>query len=184
MMDWTDQPTGDKETMTWNEITSTDGVLDSGKPWTSTLRPRGFALAEALEAEPSDELLIKYIDIVKDADVSLTGTQIDNLARELAKREMRGRQVSEYTRRYVLRYRDDDDLNAGRFVVRDDSTGPMSSGGYPYPAPSIVYATVFETATSAKKYDISDQFDVWEIDYVLVRKVESRIVTVEKKVWE
>lgn len=47
---------------------------------------------------------------------------------------------------FVLMYED------GTFVKRDDSTGPMSTGGYPYPVLEVEEATWFESIEAAAKY--------------------------------
>lgn len=47
---------------------------------------------------------------------------------------------------YLLRYTD------GRYVQRDDSTGPMSTGGYPFPVADIERATQWNTPEEAASY--------------------------------
>ena len=47
---------------------------------------------------------------------------------------------------FVLQYKD------GKFVKRDDSTGPMSTGGYPFPVDSIEDATRWDTIEEAARY--------------------------------
>jgi len=62
---------------------------------------------------------------------------------------------------YVMRY-----LN-GLYVQRDDSTGPMSTGGYPTPVPDIEDATVWDDLESAMKYQQmfirSTPFEIFQV---------------------
>lgn len=48
--------------------------------------------------------------------------------------------------KYVMQYPD------GQWVVRDDSTGPMSTGGYPFPTTDVSKATTWDTMQKALKY--------------------------------
>jgi hypothetical protein len=47
---------------------------------------------------------------------------------------------------FVMQYSD------GAWVKRDDSTGPMSTGGYPYKAKGLIDATVWTSKEQALKY--------------------------------
>ena len=47
---------------------------------------------------------------------------------------------------YILKYKN------GRFVKRDDSTGPMSTGGYPDEVDTLEHATMWDTIEEAAKY--------------------------------
>ena len=40
----------------------------------------------------------------------------------------------------------------GKYVKRDDSTGPMSTGGYPFPVNEVEKATTFKTLEDAVRY--------------------------------
>jgi hypothetical protein len=57
---------------------------------------------------------------------------------------------------YVLKYKN------GRYVKRDDSTGPMSSGGYPFPVDSIDDATKWDTPEGAARYGNISSFRDFE----------------------
>jgi hypothetical protein len=72
---------------------------------------------------------------------------------------------------FVLRYRDSDRWSPGAFVARDNSSGPYSSGGYPYAVDELHRATLFATTAAAKKYDYQDQFDLYEVEFRVKRKV-------------
>lgn len=47
---------------------------------------------------------------------------------------------------YLLRYAD------GNYVQRDDSTGPMSTGGYPFPVDDVERATQWSDPQKAASY--------------------------------
>ena len=57
---------------------------------------------------------------------------------------------------YVLKYKD------GRYVKRDDSTGPMSTGGYPFPVDSVDDATKWDTPEGAARYGNTSSFREFE----------------------
>lgn len=57
---------------------------------------------------------------------------------------------------YVLKYKD------GRYVKRDDSTGPMSTGGYPFPVDSVDDATKWDTPEDAARYGNTSSFREFE----------------------
>lgn len=72
--------------------------------------------------------------------------------------------------KFVLMYKD------GSFVQRDDSTGPMSSGGYPYPVQTINEATMWDTAHEAASYaQVSDWRDMARSVYEVVFDLGERI---------
>ena len=70
---------------------------------------------------------------------------------------------------FVLRYSD------GKFVKMDDSTNPMSSGGYPYRVDQLEEATFFSSVEAAAQYaKISDWWEmeqkVYEVSFVLMKQ--------------
>ena len=74
---------------------------------------------------------------------------------------------------FVLKYSD------GRYVKRDDSTGPMSTGGYPYPVESVYDATKWNTIEDAARYgntggfrDMDRKVYPLKIEYVVQAPVD------------
>ena len=68
---------------------------------------------------------------------------------------------------FVLKY------NNGDYVKRDDSTGPMSTGGYPFPVKTVEEATKWDTQEAAARYGNTSGFRDFiravfplEIDYL------------------
>lgn len=62
---------------------------------------------------------------------------------------------------YLLKYPD------GKWVYRDDSSGPMSTGGYPFRVDTIKRATFWYDKEAAIKYAHvcrSDNFTLWQFD--------------------
>lgn len=48
----------------------------------------------------------------------------------------------------------------GHLVAKDKSTGPYSTLGYPFEAPSVEYVEVFPTKVDAEKYRGRENFKV------------------------
>lgn len=60
---------------------------------------------------------------------------------------------------YILKYQD------GSYVKRDDSIGPMSSGGYPYRVNDIEKATRWDDLESASRYASHFQSEFRNVAY-------------------
>lgn len=70
---------------------------------------------------------------------------------------------------YVLRAPD------GEWVKRDDSTGPMSSGGYPYKVPGLARATQWDSIEDALKYRHMFKSEGWTLHLLTLSTVEVAI---------
>ncbi len=72
---------------------------------------------------------------------------------------------------FVLMYND------GKFVQRDDSTGPMATGGYPFRVDDIEDATTWDSAAKAAEYAMTSdwaqmQRKVYKLSFVLGDAIE------------
>lgn len=73
---------------------------------------------------------------------------------------------------YVMQYPD------GKWVQRDDSTGPMSTGGYPFPVDDLLRATQWKVKEEALRYRGVTKED-WKVFFIDLVPVEDTVTPYE-----